>query len=286
MLETVLLAEGESPTLKAITCRASKPGLTSHKWRMVRNSRPAPTNKTKVSAICTITRLLCARRCGLVEPRPPAFSAACRSVCELCSAGARPNRIPTTTETPSANKSTERFTPMFSLRGKLPGSAASTGRTPHFANRRPSVPPASESSTLSVTNCRTMRALLAPSAERQQKRSAHVRDEFVLEGLKVRSQTAIGGRVELIQLRLNRAHFRFGLRDGGAGFQARNAEDRMDRTIAVDQWIALSDRRVNIRIVSEQAKIRGQHAGNRVVHSVQSYGFAQGLAAASETIFP
>ena len=124
------------------------------------------------------------------------------------------------------------------------------------------------------------------SSQQHQERSAHVFDEFVLEGLDVGSQASVRGRVELNQVLLDRAHLRVRLGDGDAGFQAANTEDRMDCTIAEDHRIALSERCVNIRVVSDEAKVRGKHSDNGVVNSVQGYRLAERLRTASETTSP
>ena len=55
---------------------------------------------------------------------------------------------------------------MFSLRGKLPGTASSRGRTPNRAIIRPIAPPIKERTKLSVRSCRTARERLAPNAIR------------------------------------------------------------------------------------------------------------------------
>ena len=66
----------------------------------------------------------------------------------------------------SVNSRTVAFKPMSSLRGRVPGIAASIAFSPTSANASPTIPPASDSRTLSVINCRTMRERLAPNADR------------------------------------------------------------------------------------------------------------------------
>ena len=67
---------------------------------------------------------------------------------------------------PTVNSNTVPFTPISSPRGKPPGTIASTGCTPQVASAIPSAPPTMESRQLSVSNCRSTRAQLAPSAAR------------------------------------------------------------------------------------------------------------------------
>ena len=81
-------------------------------------------------------------------------------------AGATPKSSPVTTESPSAKASARPFTAISSSRGWSPGSSACSARTPHTASPSPSAPPASASSTLSVSSWRTSRRREAPSAAR------------------------------------------------------------------------------------------------------------------------
>ena len=143
--------------------------------------------------------------------------------------------------------------------------------------------PASERSTLSVSNCRTKRARLAPSAERtansaarrgagqqkigdvragdqqdqthgaqqQQKRSADVPNDFLLERLhrfldldwhRDRADPDDSGSCSSPP----------GLRYGHTRLQARDGEDTVVAcAIVKDQRIALTERRVNIGVVFE-----------------------------------
>ncbi len=101
-----------------------------------------------------------------VDPRPPALKPICRSVFACLSAGASPNSIPTKIETPSANRRTEVFTPMFSMRGRFPGTAARVALSPNLATASPGTPPVNDRRTLSVINCRMICIRLAPSDRR------------------------------------------------------------------------------------------------------------------------
>ncbi len=71
-----------------------------------------------------------------------------------------------TTETKSVKAITGASMPISSARGSSPGLSATTERTPQYASSRPSTPPASASSRLSVSSWRTSRSRLAPSAVR------------------------------------------------------------------------------------------------------------------------
>ena len=84
----------------------------------------------------------------------------------ICKAGARPNRMLLTMEMARAKTSVRRSSAASSMidcsGGKNPGSTSAV----QSENSRPSAPPASASTTLSVTSCRSTRARLAPSARR------------------------------------------------------------------------------------------------------------------------
>ena len=208
------------------------------------------------------------------------FRSACRSASACFSAGTRPNNIPTAIEAPSANKRTEAFTPIFSVRGRLPGTAASTAVRPHFATASPRTPPANDRSTLSVINCWTICMRLAPSARRtansrvraaerasnrlatfaqamsktrptapssKQKRSAYIADKLLFQRNDRRSQPFFCGGVQFIDMLLQRVHFRLCLTNADSRSQARNTEDVVNRTIAEEKRIGAADRRCRHR---------------------------------------
>ena len=101
-----------------------------------------------------------------VEPRSPVLSEPCKSTLELLSAGARPKIIPTASEMPNAKNRTGRFTPMLSARGRFCRHCRQHQADSQFCQAQAEHSAASARSTLSVINCRTMRARLAPNAAR------------------------------------------------------------------------------------------------------------------------
>ncbi len=113
-----------------------------------------------------ITSALCARCWPVLEPRPSSFREVSRSIFDVRSAGARPNRMPARPETPSAKKRTGRLSPGLGVCSKFGGSANMTTRALDNAISSPAAPPVNESSTLSVTSWRTIHPRLALSAAR------------------------------------------------------------------------------------------------------------------------
>ena len=166
MRSLLLVLAGDRLSEKVRTWSGSNPGWTRPRLQMVRSIRPAPARSTSAAATSDTTSRLRRRRCPVEEPRLPSFKVSCRSVTETWSAGASPNTTPVTSESPRVKASTQPSTPMFSMRGRPPGTAASTARVPSQAMASPAMPPARDSTTLSVSSWRTTRARAAPSARR------------------------------------------------------------------------------------------------------------------------
>ena len=80
--------------------------------------------------------------------------------------GASPKRRPVSTERPRVKPSTGRSRPIVCKRGTLLGPKESKTFIPAMLMNRPSAPPANAINTLSISNCRAIRALLAPRAVR------------------------------------------------------------------------------------------------------------------------
>ena len=81
--------------------------------------------------------------------------------------GARPNKIPTAKVTPTVNSSTRQSGAISKGKASYPLEKSTTiALIPHRDRKIPSAPPTRESSKLSVSNCRIMRARPAPSARR------------------------------------------------------------------------------------------------------------------------
>ena len=79
-----------------------------YSFRKLRIISPAPTSSTIVSASSTTTIVELnhrARRPPLV-PRPPSFRTSLTFVFDTCSAGARPKRMPVSTQMPARNPKT------------------------------------------------------------------------------------------------------------------------------------------------------------------------------------
>ncbi len=89
-----------------------------------------------------------------------------KSTRPACDAGASPKITPAAIDAPSANSITVQLIDRSFSRGRLSGISRS--KNPFMQNRitNPATPPSSESSRLSVSNCRTSRLRAAPSAWR------------------------------------------------------------------------------------------------------------------------
>ena len=144
-----------------------KPGRVRCATCKLRTTRPAQTSSTSERATCTTTRALRKR-----ERRKPAidassFNAGTRSGFEDWSAGNKLKKMPVASDTASANANTRQSKRRSNTSAISVGNLIEATRLLiHAANNRPPKPPPSDSSTLSVTNCRTMRARLAPTARR------------------------------------------------------------------------------------------------------------------------
>ena len=89
------------------------------------------------------------------------------SVRAACHAGARPKSTPESTQAVSVKSSTGTLSRTSTSDGRRPGGiTARIARIAAAARPTPSAPPTSASSTLSVSNCRTMVRPDAPSARR------------------------------------------------------------------------------------------------------------------------
>jgi hypothetical protein len=78
-------------------------------------------------------------------------------------AGAMPKRIPTLSESRSANENTRQSSGASMVRGMLAGLRLSNKGIDQRVSKIPAAPPATESNTLSVSIWRTMRNRVAPS---------------------------------------------------------------------------------------------------------------------------
>ncbi len=109
---------------------------------------------------------------------PPLFRLPATPVLEFCSAGARPNTTPVSSATAAVNRSAFRSSridvrpstvrPPMRRPNAVPlaGLITLSARTPTNAIPSPAAALAADSSTLSVSSCRTSRARLAPTARR------------------------------------------------------------------------------------------------------------------------
>jgi hypothetical protein len=135
-------------------------------------SRPAPINSIAQSAISEITserrRLFLRPQIALTPDEVRLVS--CRTVCtsrrEARSAGASPNRIADNTQTANVNARAARPMPTSFTLGTPCGPRSRTQCKARNATAMPKAPPVNARSTLSVSNWRTIRARVAPSAVR------------------------------------------------------------------------------------------------------------------------
>ena len=88
------------------------------------------------------------------------------SGCGRRSADARPNRMPETSDTPSAKSKTRTSIVACSSRGMPSGAMETNMRSRSWANQHPPRPPSTPSSRLSVSACRAKRERVAPRAVR------------------------------------------------------------------------------------------------------------------------
>ncbi len=94
--------------------------------------------------------------------RPPSFSERNKLKLDACHAGAIPNRMPVSSETPSVNASTRRSMPACARRGIFSEGKLVSALVPQIASRSPSRPPPMASIMLSVRSWRNTRARPAP----------------------------------------------------------------------------------------------------------------------------
>ena len=155
-----------SVTPKVSTLCGLIPGFTLHRAARLRIINPAPASRTRASAISTATKTLCVRCREPLDPRPPSFNVSPRLERASLSAGASPKKIPTSSATPRVKSRTCRSTPISFTRGSAAGREFKTDLVPQYASSSPAPALASESTTLSVSSCRTTRTRPAPSAAR------------------------------------------------------------------------------------------------------------------------
>src|SRR5436190_23775159 len=139
-----------------------QPGGTRRKERQ----RELAISRTRQMEICPTMRALAKRE----RLTPPAcalsFSAEARSTRVPCHAGARPNKIPVSSETRAVNANTRASRPTSGRTGNVGGvRRSSTGRN-QFVSTSPRPPLNNASSTLSVSTCRINRQRVAPIEER------------------------------------------------------------------------------------------------------------------------
>ena len=116
--------------------------------------------------ICPTMRALA--KCERLTPPACAssFSAEARLTRVPCHAGARPNKIPVSSETRAVNANTRASRPTSGRTGNVGGvRRSSTGRT-QFVSTSPTPPLNNASNTLSVSTCRINRQRVAPIEER------------------------------------------------------------------------------------------------------------------------
>ena len=99
--------------------------------------------------------------------RVPDLSELLRSTCDACQAGTSPKMAPVRSETSNVNPSTEASNWMVLMRGMLCGTVLINASVPHCGISSPSPPPSADKRRLSVSNCRIIRARLAPIAARK-----------------------------------------------------------------------------------------------------------------------
>ena len=150
----------------------SKPGSTRASASAVRMRSADPTRRINASATSTITSVARARFCRRPVPDRPlaSFSDVVRSVFDVCSAGSSPKSTPVTIETAivkaTTRQSSETNVPASPTRGRLAVFTDSSARMPTTPSARPSAPPITDRSRLSVRSCRRMRPRDPPIAAR------------------------------------------------------------------------------------------------------------------------
>ena len=117
-------------------------------------------------AISATTKAPCTRCFPPPDLCPPSFNVSCKFVFEIRNAGTSPNKMPQSSAMPAVNSKTFQSIPTSLARGNPEGNRCSATFVPHAAITKPSPPPASASSMLSVRSCRTILPRPAPSAAR------------------------------------------------------------------------------------------------------------------------
>ena len=152
---------------------ARNPGSTSFRLYKLRANNPAPTSSTSDSATCPATSVIRSRACPTLADTFDAWSFSASEIpmpCDVrvdCSAGARPNKIPVASDSPSVNNSTRKSGVLESASFvPEPGRNFRSTRPLQYAIANPAAPPASASVVLSTSNCRITLARPAPSASR------------------------------------------------------------------------------------------------------------------------
>src|ERR1700676_567994 len=135
-------------TVMVSTPWGSKPASSVLKSHRLRIMRPAPTNKISERATSDTSRMLLVRWPPESEPvfPRPCFRASLTLVFVMRIAGSSPAITPVTMEIKMVKASTEVSRETSVALGKLSDRNFSVRPMPNFASRRPSAPPASDSS--------------------------------------------------------------------------------------------------------------------------------------------
>ena len=233
-------------------------------------------------------------------------------------AGARPNRTPLASETPSANSSTRQSSPTSSARGRLPGQNATNGRRPIAARAIPSTPPETPSTRLSVRHWRTRRPRPAPSATRmassrsRETARASMRLAMFTQAISSTRLTApssshsvprtsstrrpervgdedaalVGFRVLLREAAANQRQLGLRLGELRAGTDARQHPDAVSFAVLHVRGGVLTERSVQVEVVSEQPEARGEDADDGVSFAVEDQRRAHGRRTGAEAALP
>ncbi len=147
---------------------ALKPGSVLSNNEKLRTNSPAPMTSITASAISVVTSTLRnrSRPTPPVDPLLASCSAAWISVRANRSTGASPKARPVTAVVPKVNSSTPPSRVTSSSRGRFTGPTATRRSMPSAARAMPTAAPAAASTMLSVNNCRPIRTLPAPKADR------------------------------------------------------------------------------------------------------------------------
>ena len=152
--------------LRVSRFRGLNPGSTEESITKLRMSSPAPASSTSdkvIWATASAFRMWCPRT--PVCACPASRSASLIPMRAVSHAGANPNVRPVSKET-AVVKTTMRQSRWIGLMWSVLGISSTIAESVHWAPRIPSVPPKIASTRLSVSDCRTIRQRLAPSAAR------------------------------------------------------------------------------------------------------------------------